>query len=145
MAALFLLAEIAGTEVAIASEAIESIIAVGETVAVPHADPIVVGLCALRSRVLTLIDCQYRVTGTKSPTVKGSFAAIVGLGGHSFGLMVDKVFDVIPLPADAIVPAKKLGKGWADIVTQLGCIDGRLVMIVDPEALVSPQGERHAA
>lgn len=145
MQTLFLLAEIAGTEVAICSDNIESVVTVGEVINVPKSDPVVAGLFALRSRVLTLIDCQYRITGHNCPSPAGSLAAVANISGHSFGLLVSKVHDVVTVSADRICPALKLGAGWASVVSQFVEIDGRLIMILDPDRLVAADLHREAA
>ncbi|MCC6478136.1 chemotaxis protein CheW [Sphingorhabdus sp.] len=142
---LFLLTQIAGTEVAICSNIVESVVSIGEVSPVPRCDPVIAGLFALRSRVLTLIDCQYRVTGVQAPIGKGALAAIASIGGHSFGLLVEKVYDVVTVSEDAMCPAVKLGEGWTDIVSSLLAIDGRLVMVIDPDRLVATGGMRAAA
>jgi purine-binding chemotaxis protein CheW len=145
MSKLYLLAEIAGVEVAICSDIIESVVNVGEVVAVPRCDPVIAGLFALRSRVLTLIDCQYRISRRRKSAVNGSLAAIATIGGHSFGLLVDKVFDVMTVADDAVHPAVKLAPEWTAVVRDLVAIGDRMVMIVDPEQLVAAEPLREAA
>lgn len=137
MKELFLLAQIDDTEVAICSDIVESVVAVGEVVTVPGCEPVVAGLFALRSRVLTLIDCQYRVTGQRKAAERGTLAIIVGIGGHNFGLLVDKVFDVVPVDNAEIYPAVKLDPRWKSLASRLIEIDGRMVMALDPDALVA--------
>jgi purine-binding chemotaxis protein CheW len=137
MQELFLLAQIDGTEVVICSDIVESVVTVGEVVTVPGCEPVVAGLFALRSRVLTLIDCQYRVTGKRQPAERGMLAIIAGIGGHNFGLLVEKVFDVVPVEDASIHPAVKLDPRWKSLVSRLVEIDGRMVMALDPDALVA--------
>jgi len=136
MEKLFLIAEIANTPVAICCEQIESVVTVGEVIPVPRADPVIAGLFALRSRVLTLVDCQYRVSGERKAIEPGCPAVIAYVGGHSFGLKVDRVRDVISIPDDDIVQATRLGPNWSKICSRLAEVEGRLIMIVDPERLV---------
>ncbi len=145
MSKLYLLVEIAGVEAAICSDVIESVVTVGEVIPVPRCDPVIAGLFALRSRVLTLVDCQYRVTRNRKADVKGSLAPVATIGGHSFGLLVDRVFDVTSVSDDAIHPAIKLSSDWAPIVSDLAAIDDRMVMIIDPERLVAAEPMRDAA
>ncbi len=141
---LFLLAEIAGVQIAIRSDNIESVVTVGEVVAVPRCDPVIAGLFALRSRVLTLVDCQYRISGDRAAIQKDALAIIATIGGQSFGLLVDKVFDVMTLAGDKVFPAMKLDEEWSLIVNELIDIDGRMVMVVDPERLVAAAVDRMA-
>ena len=137
MTKLFLIAEIAENSVAICSDFIESVVTVGEVVDVPRCDPVVAGLFALRSRVLTLIDCQYRITGQRKPIEHEQLAVVASIGGHSFGLLVDRVDDVVSVNADTLIPVTKLDPKWLDVVSELIEIDGKLVMVVNPEQLVA--------
>lgn len=145
MKTLFLLAQVAGTEVAISSDAIESVVTVGDVVPVPRCDPVVAGLFALRSRVLTLVDCQYRVTGISCQPAPGALAAIAAVGGHSFGLLVEKVHDVVEVAPEAVVPAIRLGRGWSSMVSKLVEFQGRMIMVVDPVLLVAVEDDRAVA
>ena len=137
MTKLFLIAEIADTSIAICSEVIESVVTVGDVVEVPRCDPVIAGLFALRSRVLTLIDCQYRVTGQRKVVDQKGLAVVASIGGHNFGLMVDRVSDVVSVAEDAIIPATKLDRKWRELVKELIEIEGKLHMVVDPERLVA--------
>ena len=98
-------------------------VTVGEVVDVPRCDPVVAGLFALRSRVLTLIDCQYRITGQRKPIEQEQLAVVASIGGHSFGLLVDRVDDVVSVNADTLIPVTKLDPKWLDVVSELIEID----------------------
>lgn len=138
MSDLYLIAIVAGVEVAISSDCIESVITVCEVVAVPKCDPLVAGLMALRSRVLTLIDCQYAVTGESRAINAQSHAVIVDVSGHSYALAVDAVRDVVSVPADAVRPATRLDARWSALASQIAEIDNRILMILSPEMLLTP-------
>lgn len=134
---LFLIADIADTSIAICSDVIESVVTVSEVVEVPRSDPVIAGLFALRSRVLTLIDCQFRVTGQRKTIEHKGLAVVASIGGHNFGLMVDRVRDVVSVANESIIPAVKLDHKWRELVSDLVEIDGNLLMVVDPELLVA--------
>jgi purine-binding chemotaxis protein CheW len=138
MQRLFLIAVIAGTEVAISSECIESVVTVGEVIDVPQSDPLVAGLIALRSRVLTLIDCQYVITSQRNRRGSGSLAIIASVGGHAYALLVDAVKDVVSVDEGTIKPASKLDPRWAAIVRNVVEVDGRIIMNMSPETLLMP-------
>lgn len=138
MSNLYLLAVIAGVEVAISSDYIESVVTIGDVVDVPNSDPLVAGLMALRSRVLTLIDCQFAVTGVSRTIAAKSHAVIVEIGGHSYALSVDAVRDVISLESDAIKPASRLDSRWAALAVEVADKEGRILMILSPELLLAP-------
>jgi purine-binding chemotaxis protein CheW len=138
MSDLYLIASLAGVEVAISSDCIESVVTIGDVVAVPKCDPLVAGLMALRSRVLTLIDCQYAITG-KSRSASGySHAVIVDVSGHSYALAVDAVRDVVSVASDAIRPAIRLDHRWSKLSKETAEIDERILLILSPEMLLMP-------
>ena len=55
---LLLIVTIAGQRVALPADAVESVVELDTLIPVPRAAPHVAGLSALRSRVLTVIDCM---------------------------------------------------------------------------------------
>lgn len=138
MSDLYLIAVVAGVEVAISSDCIESVVTIGDIVDVPRCDPLVAGLMALRSRVLTLIDCQYAVTGNRKHIAVRSHAVIVEVCGHSYALSVDAVRDVVSVPISAINPATRLDARWSRLSSGILEIDGRVLMILSPEMLLTP-------
>ena len=58
MSSLLLVVTIGGQRVALPSDAVESVVELDTLIPVPRAAPHVAGLSALRSRVLTVIDCM---------------------------------------------------------------------------------------
>ena len=136
MAELFLIAYIDGCRVAIDSGRIESIVHVPEIISVPRSDPSIAGLFALRSRVLTLIDSQYLITGISRPVEKGALAAIAEIAGHHYGLLVDRVFDVVAIDIDAEEDRIRPVAKWAALTKRTVQVDGELVLLLDLERMV---------
>jgi purine-binding chemotaxis protein CheW len=136
MSDLFLITEIAGTEVAISSDAIESVVTIDDVINVPQTDALVAGLIALRSRVLTLIDCQYAVTAQETRIERGALAIIATIHGHPYALKVDAVRDVVSVPADAVKPAVRLDPRWTRIANHVVEIDDRILIMLSPEMLL---------
>jgi len=141
---LYLLAVIAGETVAFPSERIDSVVKVRDSVPVPSAAPFIAGLFALRSRVLTLIDCQYFVTGDTAEVVSGQPAIVVNIGGCSYGLLVDDVLDVTPIRTPALPLPSQLPAGWNEIGRSLLELDGETYLLIDPDYMVNPQVRRAA-
>lgn len=139
MTSLYLIAHIDGACVAIESDKVESIVHVQDIVPVPMCDPSIAGLFALRSRVLTLIDTQYLVTRNVQQVQKGALAVVVDIAGHHYGLLVEKVEDVVPINAEQFEENIKPAKKWMALVNETASVDGRLVMILDPVSLVNGQ------
>lgn len=139
MTNLFLIVVIAGTEVAIRSDCIESVVTIGDVVPVPQTDPLIAGLIALRSRVLTLIDCQFAVTGQRSGKDSSKLAVIATISGHPYALRVEAVRDVVSVDSGAIKPAARLDTRWAGIAGEVVEIESRMLMLLSPEMLLVPQ------
>ncbi len=137
MASLFLIAHINGCRVAIDSTVIESLVHVHDVIAVPKCDPSVAGLFALRSRVLTLIDSQYLVTGQQQPLKKGALAVVAEIAGHHYGLLVESVEDVVSIPDEQIEDHISPPSDWAPLVTRIASVDGDMVMILDTTQLIN--------
>lgn len=144
MKELYLIAVIAGEKVVIPAEQVDSVVNVRESVPVPSAAPFIAGLFALRSRVLTLIDCQFFVSGEPVDLVPGQPAIVVNIGGCHYGLLVDAVIDVVqsaiaPVPLPGQLPA-----GWRDIGRALLDIDEATYLLIDPDYMVNPALRRAA-
>lgn len=143
MTELYLIASINDCRVAINSDRIESIVNVPDIVPVPRADPSIAGLFALRSRVLTLIDSQYVITGMQRQLQKGCLAIVAEIAGHHFGLAVDKVEDVVSITKDQIQTFINPAPQWKSVVVGIAEVEGQLIMILDPSLLVN--GEQSLA
>jgi purine-binding chemotaxis protein CheW len=136
MAELYLIAYIDGCRVAINSGRIESIVQIPEIISVPRVDPSIAGLFALRSRVLTLIDSQYSVTGNRQQLAKGCLAVVVEISGHHYGLAVDKVEDVVSISDEAIQKSISPSAKWKPVISEIAQVGDHLVMILDPAKMV---------
>lgn len=128
----FLLARIAGHQVALPTAAVESVVDIGEVVPVPGADARVRGLAALRSRVVTVVDTG-AVLGLGA--LAGTRAAIVAVDGHHYALLVDALEDVARFQRTAVTPGVALAPAWAAAVVGMVERDGEPLLVLDPAAL----------
>lgn len=135
MSDLFLVAHIAGRGVAIDAAQVDSVVDIGDIVAVPRAGTFVRGLAALRSRVVTVID-----TGTAlglAPTPDTARRAVITMvEGHHYAILVDSVEDVAPFQRLALSPGLALQHGWAAAGAGIVERDGEPLLIVDLAALI---------
>lgn len=136
MTQLFLVAHIAGQGVAIDADQIDSVVDIGEVVAVPRADPAIRGLTALRSRVVTVIDTG-RALGMV-PTPPGIRRAVITRqDGHHYAILVDSLEDVAPfdlLPLTGGGLARR--EGWSAVAAGMVIRDGEPILVIDLAALV---------
>jgi len=134
---LLLVVTIAGERVALPSAAVESVVELDALIPVPRAAPHVAGLSALRSRVLTVIDCMRSLELGMTDCSDGiREAVVVELDGHHYALMVDTVEDVVEaLSAPSPVRAA-MGPGWERISQGMVETENGPLLVVDVAALI---------
>ena len=135
MSELLLLVRFAGRRVALPADAVEAVIEVETIVPAPRAAPHVVGLAALRSRVLTVIDGQAALGGTRNADARE--AVVVASEGHPYVILLDAVEDVIEADGPSEPVRAPLGGGWDRVAIGLVGGGGELLLLVDPHALIA--------
>ena len=141
---LYLVARIAGTDVAIPTREVESVVSVGEIVKVPAAPSRVAGLFALRSRVVTLIDGAWIVRGTRQPATPGATAIVSAIGGHIYGFVVDRVDDVLTIGPERIMASGGIAAGWSDVATGVATMEDRALLLVSLERFITAPSRQAA-
>ena len=141
---LLLIVTIAGSRVALPAAAVEGVVELDTLVPVPRAASHIAGLSALRSRVLTVIDCKRALDLGTTERRDLYEAAVVELEGHHYALLVDLVEDVVeaigePTPVRAAMSAGWEGAALGMVETEMGPL-----LLIDVAALVGGQ-ERAAA
>jgi purine-binding chemotaxis protein CheW len=111
MSELFLLAHIAGRGVAIAASQVDSVVDIGDVIAVPRAAAFVRGLAALRSRVVTVIDTGTAL-GLDATADSVRRAVITIVEGHHYAILVESVEDVAPFARLPLPSGLALHLGW---------------------------------
>ena len=144
MEKLYLIARIADTRVALRSDAINSVVTVGQPVAVPAAPPHVVGIFALRSRVLTLIDPHVVVGLPPVPVAPGQRVVVVDVADHGYALLADEIEDVCFIDAPETRITGKLMPGWARVADAMIEHEGHSLLVVDPSHFITLPAQRAA-
>lgn len=142
---LLLIVSIGGQRVALPAAAVESVVELDTLIPVPRAAPHVAGLSALRSRVLTVIDCLRSLELGVSDCSEGiREAAAVELDGHHYALIVDVVEDVVEATSDPAQVRAAMGAGWER--ASLGMVETETgpILLVDVAALISGAEARAA-
>ena len=142
---LLLVVTIAGERIALPSAAVESVVELDALIPVPRAAPHVAGLSALRSRVLTVIDCMRALELGVTDCSDGiREAVVVELDGHHYALMVDTVEDVVEALSEPSPVRAAMGSGWERIAKGMVETETGPLLIVDIAALIAG-AERQAA
>lgn len=113
---------------------------------VPLSPPEIVGLLNLRGRVVTAVCLRRRLGLPPSDTEGNKMAIGLEQGGETFALVVDGVGEVLKLGADTheAVPIN-LDARWRDLALGVHRLDGRLLVILDVDALLAFGGERRGS
>ncbi|QIL02670.1 chemotaxis protein CheW [Sphingomonas sinipercae] len=142
---LLLIVTIAGERVALPAAVVESVVELDALIPVPRAAPHVAGLSALRSRVLTVIDCRRSLElGLTDSAAAIREAAVVELDGHHYALLVDLVEDVVEALADPTPVRAAMGPGWERVSTGMVETETGPLLLVDVAALISGAEARAA-
>lgn len=143
---LLLVVTIAGERVALPSAAVESVVELDTLIPVPRAAPHVAGLSALRSRVLTVIDCMRSLDLGDTDCSDGiREAAVVELDGHHYALIVDLVEDVVEALSDPAPVRAAMGAGWEQVALGMVETEGGPLLLIDVAALIAGSDARAAA
>ena len=135
---LLLIVTIAGQRVALPADAVESVVELDTLIPVPRAAPHVAGLSALRSRVLTVIDCMRSLELGATQSVGGvREAAVVELDGHHYALLVDLVEDVVEAQSDPAPVRAAMGPGWERVSSGMVETEAGPLLVVNIAALVA--------
>ncbi|MEO8175330.1 MAG: chemotaxis protein CheW [Sphingomicrobium sp.] len=138
MSTLLLVVTIAGERVALHADAVESVVELDTLIPVPRAANHVAGLSALRSRVLTVIDCKRSLELGVTDCSDGiREAAVVELDGHFYALIVDIVEDVVEALSEPVPVRAAMGAGWERVSAGMVETEKGPLLIVDVAALIA--------
>lgn len=138
MNALLLVVTIAGERVALPAAAVESVVELDALIPVPRAAAHVAGLSALRSRVLTVIDCMRSLElGATDCTDGIREAAVVEQDGHHYALLVDAVEDVVEAQSDPSSVRAAMARGWERVSEGMVETEAGPLLLVDVSALIA--------
>ncbi len=136
MANLLLIVRLAGERVALPAAEIESVVEIEALTAVPRAADHIAGLAALRSRVLTVIDCRASLEAGRHEG-EGGDAVVVVADGHPYALLVDGVEDVVEAQGETRPVRTALKGGWRRVARGIVDAGGDLLLMIDPAALIA--------
>ena len=142
MTELFLIVTLAGGRVAIAAADVEWVVEIDAIFPIPRAALHIAGLAALRSRVLTVIDCFASLELGSSGEKDLRQAIVIQSDGHPYALLVDSVEDVVEVEGDTLPVRTSLGSGWRRAARGMVEIAGELLLLIDVHAMLAgPQAQ----
>ncbi len=134
---LLLIVTIAGRNVAMRSTGIDSVVEIDAISPVPRAPAHIAGLSSLRSRVLTVIDCQSSLGFAGSERSGKRQAVVIERDRHGYALLVDRVEDVVQAQSELLPVKASQGRAWQSV--SLGMIETAhgVLNLVDPCSLIA--------
>ena len=146
MSELLLVVTIGGERVAISAAAVESVVELDALTPGPRAARHVAGLSALRSRVLTVIDCMRSLELGETDCSDGiREAAVVELDSHHYALIVDLVEDVVEALSEPVPVRASMAAGWARASKGMVETEQGPLLLVDVGALIAGAEVKAAA
>lgn len=139
---LYLIARIGGQRAAFRSVDVESVVVVRNVTPVPAAPKHITGLFALRSRVMTLVDASIVVGAAGYGDAEVRKAVIYEADGHSYGILVDQVEDVVFIDEEERPVRGHLDAEWAQLCdTMIDYQDDTLLVINTPQLVMGQRAK----
>jgi purine-binding chemotaxis protein CheW len=136
MATLLLIVRLAGERVAFPAADVEAVVEIDFVVPAPGAPPHVAGLAALRSRVLTVIDCPVSL-GIPAGDAPRRDAVVAVVDSHPYALLLEGVEDVIEADSDPVPLPVRTAPLWRRVAKAMVPAGGELLLLVDVRALIA--------
>lgn len=137
MAELLLIVRLGGERIALPAADVEAVVEIGSLTPVPGAAGHVAGLAALRSRVLTVIDCLASLDPSRRLPEDAREAVMAVVDGHPYALLVEAVEDVVEAGGERQSATSSLAGGWRRIGRATIEAEGDLLLLADVEALIA--------
>ena len=134
---LLLMCTIAGRRAAIPAIEVQSVIEVENITPIPGTPDFILGLTALRSQALTVIDCALAI-GLESACDSGNArAAVVEIEGHLYALLVDDAHDVGEARSEPVAVPGGFGEGWQRAARGMVETETGPTLLIDVQALIA--------
>lgn len=117
---------------------VQEIIRHMELTRVPRTPEFVDGVINLRGRVIPVLDLRKRFGLPSDEHTSETRIIVVDVDNRTVGLKVDAVSEVLRLPADTVEPPPAIVTGAeSDYIKGVGKLDGRLLILLDVEKILS--------
>jgi purine-binding chemotaxis protein CheW len=106
--------------------------------AIANAPPFIKGVINLRGAIVPIVDMRIKFRVGEATYNPFTVVIILNVLRRVVGIVVDAVSDVLILPAEQVKPAPEFGSALdTHYIKGLGTIDGRMIILVDIEKLMS--------
>ena len=98
-----------------------------------------IGVLNLRGKVISIIDVRRRFGLAHRDHDERTCIVVVNVNDNSVGLVVDKVSEVITIPAHEIEPPPATGRKRKNYIAGMGKIGQQVKILLDIEALLEDE------
>ena len=138
MTGLVVIVEVAGRRAALRTAEVQSVVELETISPVPRAPTFVLGLTALRSSTLTVVDAAAAIgLPAHGLPEAGARAAIVDHAGHRYALVVDEIDDVAEALGEPTPVPGEAGPGWERVSQGLIETDRGPALLIDLGTLLA--------
>jgi purine-binding chemotaxis protein CheW len=122
--------------------AVHDVFALHALTPVPLARTDIAGLLNLRGRIVTIVDARRRLGLPSRPGgFKGAMAIGLEIGGESYGLLVDRVGEVLRVnEAQYEENPINLSASWRDVSRGVYRLENRLLIALDVDRMLDAAG-----
>ena len=146
MSEMLLVIMLGGRRAALPAVEVNSVIELAEVTPVPCSAAHIVGLAALRSRPLTVIDCAAALGfDAAASDWRGRRAVVVEHEGHLYGLLVDHADDIVAAQEDPGPLGADPGSGWRRAALGRVETEAGALLLLNIAALIAGPDEALAA
>lgn len=103
----------------------------------PNTPPVIEGVVNVHGRVIPVLNLRRRFGLTAVPPTIHNHLLIVKTADRMMGLIVDRVSKVLTLSPDELAEATGMGLGLDHYLLAVGKLNDRLLLILDPDSLLS--------
>lgn len=133
---LLLMCTIAGRRAAIPAVEVQSVIEVENITPIPGTPNFILGLTALRSQALTVIDSALALGLDRPSNSPDQRAAVVEVEGHLYAMLVEEAHDVGEARSEPVAVPGGFGEGWQCASRGMVETDGGPTLLVDIGQLI---------
>ena len=140
----FVTFEIGGQLFGVPIDEVQDVFKPQKVTPVPLAHPDIAGVLNLRGRIVTMIDCRQHLGMGRSASLE-LMAVGVERGGESYGLLIDKIGDVLSLDPAGLEPNPvNLDPRWRAVSKGVYRLDRKLLIVLNISTILD-FGKREAA
>jgi purine-binding chemotaxis protein CheW len=135
----FVIFELGDEQYGLPVEAVDEVVRCPDQLTrVPRAPSFVEGVMNLRGKVVPVIDQRRRFAAQNASSLERCRVIVVLIDGERTGFVVDRVSDVMALPAALLRPAPELTADETGVFDRIAMTerDGRMILLIDPKALL---------